>query len=78
MSDAIEKLKREFGVNKVYKWFGYVDDPREKNVVQIIEHVARHTSLTPSYLCTIAVGEGLGLWIDASYDPIPPHLVEVG
>jgi hypothetical protein len=77
MSKLIEKLKKEFDVDKVYKWHGYVNDSREKNVVKIVENAAKFTSLTPSYLCTIAVGEGLGLWIEDSYAASSPHNVRV-
>jgi hypothetical protein len=76
-SDLIEQLKNEFMVKKVYKWNGYVDDGREKEVVAIIEEVARNTMLVPSFLGTIAIGEGMGLWIDANYDPVPPHMVRM-
>lgn len=73
----IEKLKKEFDVDKVYKWHGYVNDSREKNVVKIIEDVAKFSSFAPSFLCTIAVGEGLGLWINDSYAVNNPHKVRV-
>ena len=77
MPDLIEQLKQQFAVKRVYKWNGYVDDGREKPVVTIVEEVAKATGLVPSFLGTIAIGEGLGLWIDRNYDPVPPHLVRV-
>ena len=42
MSKLIEKLKKEFDVDKVYKWHGYVNDSREKNVVKIVENAASY------------------------------------
>ncbi len=74
-SDLIKKIKKKYKVSKVYKWYGYVNDKREKNVVKIIEDVASELSIIPSYLCTIAIGEGLGLWIDDNYDSKKPHNV---
>jgi hypothetical protein len=78
MPDLIEQLKREFAVKHVRKWNGYVDDGREQEVVTIVEDAAKATALNPSFLATIAIGEGLGLWIDANYDPMPPHKVKIG
>jgi hypothetical protein len=60
-------LMKQFNVKKVYRWGGYVDDEREQNVVTIIEKAAKLNSLIPSFLCTIAIGEGFGLWIDDNY-----------
>ncbi len=36
-----------------------------------------NSHFTPSFLYTIAVGEGLGLWIDANYASNAPHNVMV-
>jgi hypothetical protein len=58
---------KQFNVKKVYRWSGYVDDKREQNVVTIIENAAKLNNLIPSFLCTIAIGEGFGLWIDDNY-----------
>jgi len=73
MVDLIDQLKQEFAVKRVYKWNGYVDDGREKEVVKIMEDAAKSTGLIPSFFGTIAIGEGLGLWIDSNYNPVPPH-----
>jgi hypothetical protein len=69
MPDIALKLKQIFAIDRVYHWNGYVDDQREANVVRIIENAAKLNSLVPSYLCTIAIGEGFGLWIDDNYGP---------
>lgn len=69
MPNLTQKLKQQFGVKKIYRWNGYVDDKREKNVVSIIEKAAKRNKLIPSYLCTLAIGEGFGLWIDDNYGP---------
>jgi len=78
MVDLIDQLKQEFAVKRVYKWNGYVDDGREKEVVKIMEDAAKSSGLIPSFLGTIAIGEGLGLWIDSNYNPVPPHEVQTG
>lgn len=58
------ELKNEYGVH-VSAYGGYANDKREKPVVDIIETVAKSVGLKPSYLYTIAVGEGLGeLYLD--------------
>jgi hypothetical protein len=69
MPDLTIKLKQRFGIGKVYHWSGYVDDKREVNIVKIIEDAAKLNLLLPSYLCTIAIGEGFGLWINDNYGP---------
>jgi len=69
MPDIALKLKQKLAIDRVYRWSGYVDDKREENVVRIIENAAKLNSLVPSYLCTIAIGEGFGLWIDDNYGP---------
>lgn len=69
MPDLTLKLKRRFGVSKVYHRSGYVNDPRQENIVNIIESAAKLNRLIPSYVCTIAIGEGFGLWIDDNYGP---------
>lgn len=60
MNDLIAKLKKEFHTKTVYKWNGYFDDTREAAVVTIIEKAAKGTELEPSFLATVAAGEGLG------------------
>lgn len=67
MPDLTIKLKRKFGIGRVFHWSGYVDDKREENIVRIIENAAKLNMLIPSYLCTIAIGEGFGLWINYNY-----------
>jgi hypothetical protein len=42
-----------------------------------MEDAAKFTGLTPSFLYTIAIGEGLGLWIKDKYDPVTPHKVRI-
>ncbi|MEM5540151.1 hypothetical protein [Olleya sp. AS48] len=54
------ELAKEFDVH-VSAYGGYANDESEKPIVDIIEKVAANTKLKPSYLFTIAVGEGLGL-----------------
>jgi hypothetical protein len=78
MNDLIAKLKKQFHTKTVYKWNGYFDDNREAAVVAIIEKAAKATDLAPSFVATIAAGEGLGLWIDQHYAPAPPYAVNVG
>lgn len=77
MTDLIAKLKKDYGVNKVYRWGGYADDKREKKLVKIIEDSAKFTGLSPSFLYTIAVGEGLGLWVNRKYDAVVPYEVRI-
>ena len=77
MTDLITQLKKDYGITKVYRWSGYANDPREKNVVKIMEDAAKFTGMIPSFLYTIAIGEGLGLWIKDKYDPVTPHNVRV-
>ncbi|MBC9795071.1 hypothetical protein [Sinomicrobium weinanense] len=54
-------LREKYGVDKVYEWAGYADEPREKPLVDAVEHVAKELNFAPSYLYTIAIGEGLGV-----------------
>ncbi len=62
-----EAFKSKYGADKVYQWSGYLDEPREANVVALIEKIAAKQNLIPSYFATIAIGEGLGLYIDNNY-----------
>lgn len=48
------------------QWTGYANEPRESEVVRIIELVAAFYAIQPSLLYTIAIGEGLNLYIDAN------------
>lgn len=77
MTDLITKLKKDYGVNKVYRWSGYANDKREKKVVNIVEDAAKFAGLSPSFLYTIAIGEGLGLWVARKYDAVVPYEVRV-
>ena len=76
--DNQNKISNIYGGTKVYKWIGYIDDPREANVVQLFESTCNVIpSIFPSFLCTIALGEGLNLWINNNYSPTPPHNVMI-
>lgn len=65
-----EEYRRKYG-QKPRAYAGYADEPREQEVVRIIEKVAKPLGIYPSFLFTIAVGEGLGwLYLDlpSSFD----------
>jgi hypothetical protein len=73
-----KKISNIYGGIRVYEWIGYIDDSREANVVQLLENTCEIIpSLFPSLLYTIAIGEGLNLWIDNNYSPTPPHNVMI-
>ncbi|PKV50742.1 hypothetical protein ATE84_2808 [Aquimarina sp. MAR_2010_214] len=64
------KLQRKKELGKQYGVYmnaygGYADEEKERPLVDIIEKVALHVGMIPSYLHTIIMGEGLGyLYID--------------
>ena len=59
-----KEITEQYNVH-VSAYGGYANDEKEKPIVDIIEKVARRVGLFPSYLYTIAVGEGLGyLYLD--------------
>ncbi len=58
------ELAKEYNVH-VSAYGGYANDEKEQPIVDIIEKTAARVGLAPSYLFTIAVGEGLGhLYLD--------------
>ncbi len=67
MATLVQELKKKYGVSKVYKWSGWADQKREKVIVDIMERVAKSNQLSPSFLYTIACGEGFGLLVDLLY-----------
>ena len=72
-----EKISNIYGI-QVLEWSGYIDDYREKNVLKVIENVCiLRTELIPSLLCTIALGEGLNLWIVRNYSSVEPYNVDI-
>ncbi|MCQ2959629.1 MAG: hypothetical protein MJ198_05500 [Bacteroidales bacterium] len=72
-----EKISYIYGI-QVLEWSGYIDDYREKNVLKVIENVCiLRTELIPSLLCTIALGEGLNLWIERNYSSVEPYNVDI-
>lgn len=59
------KLEVKAEIQKKYNvlpkaYGGYANDAKEQPIVDIMEAVASRLNVTPSYLFTIAVGEGLG------------------
>ena len=68
-----ERLKKEYGARKVFRWLGYGDEEREKPLIDIIVRIAKNLNVKPSFLYTYAIGEGLGSeYLDksSSYDKI--------
>lgn len=72
-----EELRDKYDARKVYGWSGYVDEPKEVIVLSIMEKISKDLGIIPSYFNTIAVGEGLNLFIDNHYDPNPPYNVVI-
>ncbi len=68
------KLQRKAELAKEYNVYvsaygGYANEEKERPIVDIVEKVAARVSLKPSYLYTIAVGEGLGeLYLDLDHN----------
>lgn len=72
MCKVKSKLEKKKELKEVYDvhinaWGGYADEPKEQPIVEIIEKIAQEIDIVPSYLYTIAVGEGVG-WLYLS-DP---------
>lgn len=62
-------LKSRYGIEP-NGWLGFADEPNEKNIVQLIERVAdKFPDLSPSIIYTIAIGEGLNLYIQDNKTP---------
>lgn len=55
-----EDFRSKYNAKRVYEWSGYANEPKEKPLVTLIEQVAKEQNFIPSYLYTIAIGEGLG------------------
>ncbi|OAB78224.1 hypothetical protein [Cochleicola gelatinilyticus] len=60
------KLEVKAEIQKKYNtlpkaYGGYANDPKEQPIVPIFEKVAARINMKPSYLFTIAAGEGLGV-----------------
>ena len=69
-----DELKLRYKARKVFGWSGYADDPKEKPLADLIERIAKERNFIPSYLYTIAIGEGLGFnYVDilSNYSPDP-------
>jgi len=63
------ELAKQYNVPKVYGWSGYADDEKEKPLNDLIEKIAKEQNFIPSYLYTIAVGEGLGdVYVSPEYN----------
>ena len=75
MVSLVDTLKKKYDVDYVYRYAGYADDSRERNIVVAIENASKRNHLIPSFVFTIAIGEGFGLWIDINYGP---HNVNIG
>lgn len=69
MVSLVNALKKKYNIKHVYRYAGYADDSRERNIVLIIENAASRNRLIPSFVFTIAIGEGFGQWIDINYGP---------
>lgn len=66
LQSRVTKLQDTWGVRPL-RWQGWVDDPSEVNTARaILEATAGQTAIRPSYLYTIAIGEGLLYYLDAS------------
>lgn len=64
-----DAMEAKYKANKVYRWTGYADEPREKPLVVLMEKIAIANSFMPSFLYTIAIGEGLGhLYMDYDWN----------
>ncbi|MDH7446805.1 hypothetical protein [Aquimarina sp. 2201CG14-23] len=75
VTEIKEDLRKKYDARKVYGWSGYVDDPSEAAILTLMEDISADLGIIPSYFNTIAVGEGLNLFVDDNYDPKPPHHV---
>lgn len=56
-----QQISEKYGGVTVFQWSGYADEPKEKPLVDILETIGKDLSIAPSFLYTIAIGEGLGL-----------------
>jgi hypothetical protein len=66
---AKAQLKAKYGYEP-YRWLGYADEPTEESLRKMFRDVAaKQTSISVSELYTIAIGEGLNLWIDNHRNP---------
>lgn len=70
-----EAFKDKYGVENVYTWSGYIDDDREAGVLKLIITISGSLNISPSYYSTIAIGEGLGVYIDYNYASTEPFNV---
>jgi len=63
-----KELGEEYSVY-VSGYGGYANDAKEKPIVDIVEKVAKFVNLIPSYMYTIAIGEGLAYhYIDKDHN----------
>jgi hypothetical protein len=60
----VTKLQDTWGVRPL-RWQGWVDDPSEVNTARtVLEATGGQTAIRPSFLYTIAIGEGLLYYLD--------------
>ena len=64
LQEMRDEIQSRYNSNRVYRWNGYADDPKEKPLADLFETIASVNGFRPSYLYTIAVGEGLGLYTE--------------
>ena len=66
LQTRVTKLQDTWGVRPL-RWQGWVDDPSEVNTARtVLEATGGQTAIRPSFLYTIAIGEGLLYYLDAS------------
>lgn len=64
---ARAELKAKYGYEP-YRWLGYADGANERKIRKVIKEVAdAFPNISPAQLYTVAIGEGLNLWIQDNY-----------
>ena len=66
LQSRVTTLTEQWGVRPL-RWQGWLDDVSEVNTARaILEATGGQTSIRPSYLYTVAIGEGLPSYLDAN------------
>lgn len=66
LQGRVTTLTNTWGVRPL-RWQGWIDDPSEVNTARaILEATGGQTAIRPSFLYTIAIGEGLLYYLDAN------------
>lgn len=58
-----DRIEKKYGVQPK-RWDGWADEPKEESIRTVFQAVSRQVGVPSSYIYTVAIGEGMNLWLD--------------